>query len=38
MLDQLGITAELEKLGIEVKYWGEPLTAILQNGEKLLTI
>jgi len=36
--DQLGMTAELEKLGIEVKYWGEPLTAILQNGEKLLTI
>lgn len=36
--DQLGVTGELEKLGIEVKYWGEPLTAILQNDEKLLSI
>ena len=36
--DQLGVTGELEELGIEIKYWGEPLTAILQNGEKLLSI
>jgi len=28
----------LEKLGIEVKYWGQPLTDIIQNGEKLITI
>ncbi len=36
--DQLGVTGALEKLCIEVKYWGAPLTEILTNGEKLLTI
>ena len=36
--DQLGVTETLEKLEIEVKYWGVPLTEILANGEKLLTI
>ena len=36
--DQLGVTDDLEKLGIEVKYWGVPLTKILVNDEKLITI
>ncbi|MCB2167084.1 MAG: DsrE family protein [Deltaproteobacteria bacterium] len=36
--DQLGVTEILEKLNIEVKYWGGPLTEILKNDEKLLTI
>lgn len=36
--DQLGVTEVLEKLNIEVKYWGAPLTKLLMNGEKLLTI
>jgi hypothetical protein len=36
--DQLGVTETLEKLNIEVKYWGIPLTEILKNDEKLLTI
>jgi len=36
--DQLGVTGILEGFRIEVKYWGIPLTEILQNGEKLLTI
>ncbi len=36
--DSLGVTAALEGLGIEVKYWGEPLTALLKNDEKLITI
>ena len=36
--DQLGVSADLKKLGIEVKYWGEPLTEILKNDGKLLTI
>lgn len=36
--DQLGVTETLEKLNIEVKYWGIPLTEILKNEEKLLTI
>jgi len=36
--DQLGVTQALEDLHIEVKYWGAPLTEILANGEKLLTV
>jgi hypothetical protein len=36
--DQLGVTATLEKMNIEVKYWGEPLTGLLKAGESLLTI
>lgn len=36
--DQLGVTETLEKLNIEVKYWGMPLTEILKNEEELLTI
>jgi hypothetical protein len=36
--DQLGVTEILEKLQIEVKYWGLSLTEILKNNEPLLTI
>jgi hypothetical protein len=36
--DQLGVTETLEKLNIEVIYWGIPLTEILTNDEKLITI
>ena len=36
--DQLGTTEQLLKQGIEVKYWGQGLTEILKNGDKLLTI
>ena len=36
--DQLGVTETLEKLKIEVKYWGIPLTEVLKNNEQLLTI
>ncbi len=36
--DQLGVTEALEKLQIEVKYWGQPLTEVLKNNEALLTI
>ena len=36
--DQLGVTESLEKMGVEVKYWGEPLTQILKSKESLLTI
>jgi hypothetical protein len=36
--DQLGVTETLEKLQIEVKYWGPLLTEILKNNEQLLTI
>ena len=36
--DQLGVTEILERLNIEVKYWGEPLTEILKSEGKLITI
>ena len=36
--DQLGVTDILKNLDIEVKYWGVPLTEILTQDEKLLTI
>ena len=36
--DQLGVTQTLEQMGIEVKYWGPPLTEILKNDEQLLTV
>lgn len=36
--DQLGVTETLEKLQIEVKYWGVTLTEVLKNNEHLLTI
>lgn len=34
--DQLGVTEVLEGLGIEVKYWGSPLTEILKGDDPLL--
>lgn len=36
--DQLGLTEKIETLGIEVKYWGQPLTELLKQNKKLLTI
>lgn len=36
--DQLGVTQKLLDLGIEVIYWGEPLTELLKRNQKLLTI
>jgi hypothetical protein len=36
--DQLGVTDKLIDLGIEVQYWGEGLTDILKDDEKLITI
>ncbi|MGB8455412.1 MAG: DsrE family protein [Anaerocolumna sp.] len=36
--DQLNVTEELLELGIEIKYWGEGLTEILKEDEKLITI
>lgn len=36
--DQLGVTKNLEKLGIEVIFWGEPLTSVLKSKETLITI
>jgi len=36
--DQLEVTGKLEKMGIEVIYWGEPLTKLLQDQMPLLTV
>jgi len=36
--DQIGASETLKGLDIEVIYWGAPLTQILQNGEKLITV
>jgi hypothetical protein len=36
--DQLGVTEALREIGVEVKFWGEPLTQILKENQKLLTI
>jgi len=36
--DQLGATESIEDLGVEVKYWGAPLTEILKAEETLLTV
>lgn len=36
--DDLGVSALLEGLGVEVKYWGQPLTKVLKSGAKLITI
>ena len=35
---ELGVVKELEEQGIEVKYWGPPLTEIIKTGAKLITI
>lgn len=36
--DNIGVTEDLEKLGIEIKYMGEPLTKYIKNGEPILTV
>lgn len=36
--DELGVTDRLKDLGVEVKYWGMPLTEVLKNNEHLLTV
>jgi len=36
--DQLGATESLEKQGVEVKYWGQPLTNLLLENKKILSI
>ena len=36
--DQLGVSEQLQELGVDVQYLGVALTKILKNGETLLTI
>lgn len=35
---QLNVVENLESQGIEVKYWGEPLTELIKSGQHLLTV
>jgi len=36
--EDLGVAILLENLGVEVKYWGSPLTEVLKSDAKLITI
>lgn len=36
--EDLGVSELLEGLGVEVKYWGQPLTKVLKSDAKLITI
>ena len=36
--DDLNVTGVLENLGVEVIYWGVPMTKLLKSGAKILTI
>ncbi|HNR01482.1 MAG TPA: DsrE family protein [Anaerolineaceae bacterium] len=36
--DELEVTQTLESMGVEVIYWGEPMTKLLKSGAKMLTI
>lgn len=36
--ENFGVTPIIEKLGIDIKYMGEPFTEYLKNGEKVLSI
>lgn len=35
---KLGVEAQLKELGLEVIYWGEPLTQLIKENQKLITI
>jgi hypothetical protein len=36
--ERLNAAEALEKMGVDVKYWGQPLTDILKTGKNLLTV
>ncbi len=35
--DSYGVSEKLEKLGVNVKYMGEPFTAYIKKGRKIIT-
>lgn len=35
---QLNVVEQLESQGIEVIYWGEPLTEVIKSGKHLITV
>lgn len=36
--EDLGVVDKMIELGIELKYWGEPLTKIIKGNHKVITI
>ena len=36
--EDLGVSNTLESLGIDVKYWGQPLTKVLKSNAKLIIV
>ncbi len=36
--EQFGVADIIKRIGVDVKYMGEPLTAYLKNDEKVLTM
>ncbi|WP_291330005.1 DsrE family protein [Desulfovibrio sp. UCD-KL4C] len=36
--EMYGLSEAIEAQGVEVIYWGEPLTDLLKNNEKILTV
>jgi len=36
--DELESSDKLKELGVELKYWGKPLTELLQSNKKMITI
>jgi hypothetical protein len=36
--DDLGVSAKLEELGVEVKYWGQELTSVIKSDAHLITV
>ncbi len=36
--DTLGVTPQLESLGVEVRHWGESLTGLMKAGANILTV
>jgi hypothetical protein len=37
-VDMYGVSEKLEKMGIDVRYMGEPLTSYIKEGRKVLTV
>lgn len=36
--ENLLVAEKMKEIGVEIKYWGEPLTRVLKSGARLITI
>lgn len=36
--EDLGVSNELQQIGVEIKYWGNPLTKVIKSDARLITI